>query len=156
MGLQRVRHDWATFTYDSHVWMWDLDHKKAECWRIDAFELWCWRRIESSLDWKEIKPVYPKGNQPWIFIGRTDAEAETPILWLPDGKSWLIWKDPYAGKDWAEGEGDNRGWVTDSMDMSLSKLWGTVKDREAWHAAVPGVTKSRTWLGDWTTTKYSF
>ena len=112
MGLQRVRHDWATFTYGSHVWMWDLDHKKAECWRIDAFELWCWRRIESPLDWKEIKPVYPKGNQPWIFIGRTDAEAETPILWLPDGKSWLIWKDPYAGKDWRQEE---KGTTEDEM-----------------------------------------
>ena len=74
--------------------------KKAECQRIDAFELWCWRRLESPLDWKEIKPVNPKGNQSWIFIGRTDAEGETPILWPPDWKKWLSGKDPDAGKDW--------------------------------------------------------
>ena len=71
--------------------------KKAECWRIDAFELWCWR---SPLDCNEIQPAHPKGDQSWVFIGRTDAEAETPVLWPPDGKNWLIWKDPNAGKDW--------------------------------------------------------
>ena len=69
--------------------------KKAEHRRINAFELWCW----SPLDCKEIRPIHPKGNQFWIFIGRTDAEAETPILWPPDAKSWLIWKNPDAGKD---------------------------------------------------------
>ena len=74
--------------------------KKSECWRIDAFELWCSRRLESPLDSKEIQPVHPKGNQSLIFIGRTDAEAETPILWPPDVKNWLIEKDPDAGKDW--------------------------------------------------------
>ena len=74
--------------------------KKAECQRIDAFELWCWRRLESPLDSKEIKPVNPKGNQSWIFIGRTYVEAETPILWPPDMKSWFIRKDPDVGKDW--------------------------------------------------------
>ena len=77
--------------------------KKAECWRIDVFELWCWRRLlESPLNCKEIKLVNPKGNQPWIFIGRTDAEA--PILWPPDAKNWLIWKDPDVGKDWRREE----------------------------------------------------
>ena len=70
--------------------------KKAEHWRIDAFELWCW----SPLDCKEIKPVHPKEHEPWIFIGRTDAEAETPILWPLDAKNWLIGKDPDAGNDW--------------------------------------------------------
>ena len=75
--------------------------KKAEHQRINAFQLWCWRRfLKSPLDWKEIQPVHPKGNQSWISIGRTDAEAETWILWPPDTKSWLIWKDPDAGKDW--------------------------------------------------------
>ena len=69
-------------------------------WRIDAFELRCWRRLESPLDCKESQPVHPKGNQSWIVIGGTDAEAETPILWPPDMKNWLIWKDPDAGKDW--------------------------------------------------------
>ena len=76
--------------------------KKAEHQRIDAFELWCWRRLKRPLDCKEIQPVHPKGHQSWIFIGRTDAETETPILWLPDVKNWLIWKDPDAGKDWRQ------------------------------------------------------
>ena len=94
--------------------------KKAEHWRIDAFELWCWRRLESPLDCKEIKSVHPKGNQFWIFIGRTDAEAEAPILWLLDMENWLI------GKDWCwrKTEGKRRGWqrtrwldgITNSMD----------------------------------------
>ena len=78
--------------------------KKTECWRTDTFELWCWRRLESPLDCKEIKPVNPKGNQSWIFIGGTDAEAETPILGQPDMKSWLIRKDSDAGKDWRQEE----------------------------------------------------
>ena len=78
--------------------------KKAERRRTDVFELWCWRRLLSLLDCKEIKPVHPKGNQSWIFIGRTDAEAEAPILWPPDAKNWLIWKDPNAGKDWGQEE----------------------------------------------------
>ena len=90
-----------------HVWVWELDYKKkAEQWKIDAFELWCWRRLlkESPLDCKEVQPVNPKGNQLWMFIGRTDAEAETPILWPPDAKNELIWKDPDAGKDWGQEE----------------------------------------------------
>ena len=78
--------------------------KKAEHQRLDDFELWCWKILESPLDCKEIKPVNPKGNQPWIFIGRTNAEAEVPILWLPDVKSQLTGKDPDAGKDWRQEE----------------------------------------------------
>ena len=74
--------------------------KKAECRRIDAFELWYWKRLLSPLDCREIQPVHPKGDQSWIFIGRTDIEAETPILWPPNGKNGLIRKDPDAGKDW--------------------------------------------------------
>ena len=85
--------------------------KKVECRRIDVFELWCWRRLKSPLDCKEIQPVHPKGDQAWVFIGRTDVEAETPILWLPDAKSWLIWKDPDAGKDW----GQEKGTTEDEM-----------------------------------------
>ena len=78
--------------------------KKAEHQWIDVLELWCWRRLESPLDYKEIQPVHSKGDQSWVFIGRTDVEAETPILWPPDVKSWLIWKGPDAGKDWGQEE----------------------------------------------------
>ena len=79
--------------------------KKAECRRTDAFKLWCWRRLlRILLDWKEIKLVNPKGNQPWIFLGKTDTEDEAAILWPPDVKSWLIGKDPDAGKDWRQKE----------------------------------------------------
>ena len=87
--------------------------KKPEHRRIDAFELWCWRRLfESPLDCKEIKPVHPKGNQSWIFIGRTDAETETPVLWPPDAKNWLTGKDTDAGKDWRQEE---KGTTEDEM-----------------------------------------
>ena len=78
--------------------------KKAECRIIDAFELWLEKTLESPLDSKEIQPVHPKGNRSWIFIGKTDAEAETPILWPPDAKNWFIEKDPDAGEDWRQEE----------------------------------------------------
>ena len=110
----------------SHVWMRELDCE--ESW---APKNWCFwtmvlgKTLESPLDCKEIQPVHPKGDQFWIFIGRTDAEAETPILWPPDAKNWVIWKDPDAGKDWRQEEkGTQRkrwlGGITDSIDLSLS------------------------------------
>ena len=85
----------------SHVWMWELDYK--ESWVLKTWFFWAVvlkKTLESPLDCKEIQPVNPKGNQSWIFIGRTDTEAETPIFWPPNAKNWLIWKDPDAGKDW--------------------------------------------------------
>ena len=122
--------------------------KKAESQRIDSFELWCWI-IDNPLDYMESKPVNSIGNQPRIFIGRTNAEAETPILWPPDAKSQLTGKDPDLGK--IEGK-RRRGWqrmrwldsITTSMDMNLSKLKEIVEDRGAWHAAVHRVAKRQT------------
>ena len=104
----------------SHVLMWDLDYKTGEHWRIDAFELWCWS-LESPLDSKEIQVVHPKGNQSWIFIGKTDAEAETPMLLSPDVKNWLTGKNPDAGKDWRREE---KRTTEDAMVGSHHQLYG--------------------------------
>ena len=135
--------------------MWQLDYK--ESW---VLQNWCFwtvvaeETLERPLDSK-IKPVNPKGNQPSIFIGRTDAKDEAPILWPPDMYSWFIRKDPDAGTDWGQEEkglveGEMVGGITNSVNMNLSMLREMVKDRDAWHATVCGVAKSQTRLSDWT------
>ena len=137
--------------------MWGLDHK--ESW---APNNWCFwivvlnKTPDGPLDCKEMKPVNPKGSQPWIFIGRSDVQVEAPIRWPPDAKSQLIGKDPDAGNNVRRRSGWQRmRWlddIIDSINMNLGKLWEMVRDREAYLAAVHGVAKSWTWLGNWTTT----
>ena len=143
----------------SHLWMWELDRK--ESW---APKNWCFwivvleKTLESPLGCKEIKPFNPKGNESWIFIGKTYAEAETPILWPPDAKSWLIGKAPDAGKDWRQEE---KGTREDEMVVHHHRLDGhefqllwSFMVRETWHAAVHEFTKSQTILRDWTKLNY--
>ena len=132
--------------------------EKVEHQRTDAFELWCWRRLlRARWTARRSDQSTLKGNLPWIFIGRTGAEVEASILWPPDEKSWLIKKDPDSGKHGGQEEkGDDRGW--DVWMASVTQWtwawvnWKIVIDKEAWHAAVHGVTNSQTWLSDWTTT----
>ena len=135
-------------------WMWELNHKegwipKNWCFRTVMLE----KTLESPLDCKEIQPVHPKGDQSWVFTGRTNAEAEIPILWQPDAKSWLIEKDPDAGKDW----GQEERWTTENEMVrwhhrlnghGFEQTPGDSEGQEAWCATVHGVTKCWTRLRD--------
>ena len=121
--------------------MWELDYKESS-----ALKNWCFwtvvlkKTLESPLDCKEIQPVHPQGNQSWIFIGRTDAEVEAPILQPPDVKNWLTGKDPDSGKDWKqEGEGDNRGWGWVASPTRWT--WGWASFGSWWWTGRPGVLR---------------
>ena len=144
-------------TCGCEIWLWELEHKEGRtpkkwCLQTGVLE----KSPESPLDSKEIKPINLKGDQPWIFTGRTDAEAKAPVFWLSDVNKQLIGKSLMLGKI----EGKRRGcqrmrWlhgITDEMNMNLGKLQEMVRDREAWHTAVHGIAKNWTRLGDWITT----
>ena len=136
--------------------MWELGHK--ESWVPKNLCFWTVvleKTLKSPLDCKDIKPVNLKGNRSWIFIGRTDAETEASTLWPPDVKNWHIRKHFDAGKNWRQEEkgiteDEMVGWITDLMNMNLSKLWELVMGSKAWCVSVHEVAKSWTWLSDWT------
>ena len=140
----------------SHVWMWELDYKKS--WVPKNW--WFWtvvleKTLESPLDCKEIQPVNPKGNQSWIFIGRTDAEGEAPILWPPDAKSWLVRKDPDAGKDGRQEEKGTKenemvGWLHWLNGHEFEQAPGDGEGQGSLECTVHVVAKGQTQLSDWT------
>ena len=141
--------------------MWELDYKEG--WGPKNWCFWTMvleKTLESPLDCREIQPIHPKGDQSWVFFGRTDVEAEPPILWPPDLKNWLIWKDPDAEKDWSQEvkgttEDEMVGWHYRLDGHEFEWLRELVMDREAWYAVVHGLTKSQTQLSDWTELTWS-
>ena len=161
--IQKQRHYFANkgpssqgYCFSSgHGWMWELD-----CEEIWVPKNWCFwtvvleKTFESPLDCKEIQPVHLKGDQSWVFTGRTDAEAETPILWPPDAKSWLIGKDSDAGRDWGQEEkGNDRGW-DGWMALPTRWTWFWVNSRSWWWTGRPGVLwfmRSQRVRHDWAT-----
>ena len=140
-----VNKDPSSQGYDfssSHVWMWELDYK--ESWEQKNWFFWTVvleKTLESPLDCKKVQTVHPRGDQSWVFIGGTDAEAETPILWPPDVKSWLIWKDPNAGKDWGQEEKGMTGW-DGWMASPTQWTWVWVNSRSWWWTGRPGMLQS--------------
>ena len=152
-GLSSQGYDFSS----GHMWMWELDYKESR-----ALKNWCFwnvvleKTLECPLDCKEIQSVHPRGDQSWVLIRRTDVEAGTPILWPPDAKSWLIWKDPDAGKDWGQEEkgmteDEMVGWASPTrwtwVWLNPGSWWWTGRPAVLWSI---GVSKSRTWLSDWT------
>ena len=141
---------WGCKQSDTTEWL-NWTEVKNQCFWTVVLE----HTIHSPLENKEIKLVSLKGNQPWIFSGKTDAEAEVPIFWPPDANNWLFGKDSGAGKHWRQKEKRDQmiiclDGIIDSMDMNLGKFQEMVRDRKAWHAAVHEVTKSQRWLSNWT------
>ena len=132
---------WGYGFSSGHVWMWELDYK--ESWAPKNWRFWTMvlKTLKSTLDCKEIQPVHPKGDKSWVFTGRTDAEAETPIFWSPHAKSWLVGNDPDAGRDWGQEEkGTNRGW--DGWMASLPRwAWVSVNSRSLWWTGRPGMLR---------------
>ena len=157
MGSHRVGHDWSDL---AAAWMSELDCE--ESW---VMKDWCFwtvvleKTLESPLDCKEIQPVHPKGDQSWVFIERTDAQAETPTLWSPYAKRWFIGKNPDSGRDWGQEdkgttENEMAGWHHRLDGREFEWTLELVMDREAWRAVIHGVTKSQTRLSDWTKLKW--
>ena len=148
-----------SYVYSRHVCMWQLDHKESR-----VMKNWCFwtvvleKTLESPLDCKEIKPINPKWNQSWIFIGMTDVEIETPIVWPPDVKNWLIGKDPDAGKDWSQEALQERDFLQRGWDGWMASLtqwaWVWASSWSWWWTGRPGVLQSLglqswTWLSNW-------